>query len=184
MAKEKQEKIEREYIIPLRREIMKVPKYKRAPKAVKAVKKFIAKHMKIPERDDSKVKIDKYLNQELWFRGIKNPPAKIKVKVKKEGEIFRVELAEIPEKIKFAIAKQEKLKKQAEKTKKEKKHEEKEEKEEKTEEEKKEEVEKTKAAEEAEKEFTHTKAKEQKHTQHILTEKQQKTQPKRMVLQK
>src|SRR3989344_5060271 len=95
------EKIEREYIIPLRKEWMKVPRYKKAKKAVKAIREFLARHMKIRDRDLKKIKIDRYLNEEIWFRGIKNPPAKIKVKAIKEGEIVRAELSEMPEKLKF-----------------------------------------------------------------------------------
>ena len=63
MAKTKQIPVEREYIINLRREIMKVPRYKRTPKALKAIKEFIAKHMRVAERDIKKVKIDKWLNR-------------------------------------------------------------------------------------------------------------------------
>jgi len=46
--------------------------------------------MRVPDRDVSKVKLDIYLNQEIWFRGKKKPPAKIKVRVKKEGELYMV----------------------------------------------------------------------------------------------
>ena len=100
MAKEKEtkktESKEREYVIPLRKEWRKVANYRRTGRAVKAIKQFIARHMKVPERDLSKVKLDIYLNQEVWFRGRKKPPAKIKVKVVKEGDIVKVTLAEIP----------------------------------------------------------------------------------------
>ncbi|MCA9485625.1 MAG: 50S ribosomal protein L31e [Nanoarchaeota archaeon] len=92
-----QSKTEREYIIPLRSEWRKVANYRRTGRAVKTIKSFIARHMKIPERDVSKVKLDQYLNQEVWFRGRKKPPAKIKVKAVKEGDIVRVSLAELPE---------------------------------------------------------------------------------------
>ena len=93
MDKEKNDnKIEREYIIPLRREWSKVPRYKKANRAIKAIKKFLARHMKIRDRDLDKIKIDKYLNEEIWFRGIRKPPHKIKVKAVKDGEIVRVEL--------------------------------------------------------------------------------------------
>ena len=44
MAEEKT--LERTYNVPLRKEFLKVPKYKRAKKAVKALKQFLAKHMK------------------------------------------------------------------------------------------------------------------------------------------
>ena len=116
--KEKKEVIEREYTIPLRREFMKVKRHKRTPKAVKAVKQFIAKHMKIEDRDLKKVKVDKWLNNELWFRGIKNPPNKIKVKVIKEGDIVKVSLVNIPEKIKYIIERENRDKKEQEKKKK------------------------------------------------------------------
>src|SRR3989338_11580624 len=95
-ADKKDEKImlEREYIIPLRREWLKVPRYKRASKAIKAIKQFLARHMKVEDRDVRKVKLDKFLNEEIWFRGIKKPPAKIKVKVRKYSDRVEVELAE------------------------------------------------------------------------------------------
>jgi len=107
------EKIEREYIIPLREKCRVVPRYKKTNKAVKTIKEFLARHMKIRDRDLNKIKIDKYLNEFLWFRGIKNPPSKIKVKVIKETdkdkkEIIKAELAEFPEKLKFKKAREEK----------------------------------------------------------------------------
>lgn len=124
--------LEREYIIPLRNEWRKCASYERAGKAVKEIKKFIARHMKVPERDISKVKLDQWLNQEVWFKGRKKPPAKIKVKATKESDgIVRVELAELPEFVKFEKAKRERLHKPAEKPIKEEKTEE--EKQEKTE---------------------------------------------------
>ena len=110
MDKDKDSKnIEREYIVPLRASWSKTPRYKRANKAVKTIKEFIARHMKVYDRDLNKIKIDRYLNEEVWFRGIKKPPAKIKVKAFKEGEIVRVELAVLPEKLKFKKAKEERV---------------------------------------------------------------------------
>lgn len=111
MAKQetKTEKIEREYIIPLRREFHKVTRHKRSNKAISAIKKFLVRHMKIRDRDTSKIRIDRYLNEEIWHRGIKNPPARIKVKAIKEGDIVRVELFEMHEKLKFKKAREEKV---------------------------------------------------------------------------
>jgi len=112
MAKSKEtqtEKVEREYIIPLREKGRVVPRYKKTPKAVKTVKEFLVRHMKIRDRDLKKIKIDRFLNEVLWFRGIKNPPHKIKVKAIKEGEIVRTELAELPEKLRFKKEKEEKI---------------------------------------------------------------------------
>ena len=96
--------LEREYIVPLKRGALKVPRYKRAKKAVKTLKEFLAKHMKVEDRDLRKVKIDIYLNNEIWFRGIKKPANKIKVKAVKRGGIVYVELAEMPAVVAFAKA--------------------------------------------------------------------------------
>jgi len=116
--KEKKPKtvLERVYNVPLRKEYQKAPKWRRTKKAVKALREFIAKHMKSEE-----VKIGKYLNLELWKHGIKNPPHHIKVKASKDekGKVS-VELAELP---KEAILEKEKAEKEAKK--KEKKKEEK-----------------------------------------------------------
>src|SRR3989344_7697407 len=73
--------------------------------------------MKIRDRDLRKIKLDKYVNEELWFRGIKNPPAKIKVKAVKEKDIVRVELFEMPETLKYKKAREEKSKEKSEKKK-------------------------------------------------------------------
>jgi large subunit ribosomal protein L31e len=132
--------LEREYIIPLRNEWRKVANYRRTGRAIKEIKKFIARHMKVADRDVSKVKLDQWLNQEVWFRGKKKPPAKIKVRAIKEGGIVRVELAELPEFVKFEKAKKERMNKPVEKPAVEKPVEEK--KEEKTEEQKTDEKEK------------------------------------------
>jgi large subunit ribosomal protein L31e len=104
----KDENVEREYVIPLRDKWKRVPRYKRANKAVKAIKEFLVRHMKIRDRDLKKVKIDEYLNQEIWFKGIKNPPSKVKVKVIKENGVVKVELHTLPKKLKFKKAREEK----------------------------------------------------------------------------
>ncbi len=105
----KKDTIEREYIIPLRDKVRVVPRYKKTNKAVKTIKEFLARHMKIRDRDLSKIKIDKYLNEALWSRGIRKPPHKIKVKAIKEGDIVRVELAEFSDKLKFKKAREDKM---------------------------------------------------------------------------
>ena len=95
------EKIEREYIIPLREKSRPVPRYKKTPKAVKTIKEFLVRHMKIRDRDLKKIKIDPFLNEVLWFRGIKRHPHKIKVKVTKKGEIVEVFEVDLPKQIEF-----------------------------------------------------------------------------------
>ena len=104
---------EREYIIPLREKSRVVPRYKKTPKAVKTVKEFIARHMKVENRDLNKVKIDKDLNQFIWARGIRKHPHKIKVKVTKKGENILVELVNYPDKLKFKKLREEKRGKEA-----------------------------------------------------------------------
>ncbi len=170
---ESTEKIEREYTIPLRKRFNVVPRYKKTNKAVKTIKEFLVRHMKIRDRDLKKIKIDRYLNEFMWFRGIRNPPAKVKVKVREElsdkGKIIRVELADFPKNLKFKKAREEKREKMAlEKVSKKKIVEKPEEKKdikntEKIEEKKDEEKEKKSAIVEAGKEIEKTAAKQAKH---------------------
>lgn len=79
------EEIERTYIIPLRREWTRAPKYKRAKRAVHAIQNFLMRHMK-----SDNVKIGQFLNLELWKHGIRNPPSRIKITTRKdkEGEVY------------------------------------------------------------------------------------------------
>lgn len=117
MAEPTKQILEREYIIPIRKEVIKKPYYKRSRRAVIAIKEFIARHMKVPGRNLDNVRLDVYLNNEIWFRGKRNPPAKIKVKALKEGDIVKVTLAEIPEAVKFMKSKAERRHQPAEKAK-------------------------------------------------------------------
>jgi len=107
MAEKETRKIafEREYVVPMRREWLKVPKYKRANKAVKALKEFLARHMKVYDRDLRKIKVDIYLNNELRYRGMRKPLAKVKVKaIKYEDGIVEAKLVNLPKHIEFEIA--------------------------------------------------------------------------------
>jgi len=188
MAKEKEPKIvlEREYIIPLRREWLKVPEYKRANKAVKAIRQFIVRHMKVYDRDLNKVKIDIMLNNEVRFRGMRKPPIKIKIKAKKyDNGIVRVELAEIPPAIKYKIERERKQKEAGKKEKEKKKAEKKEEtKEEKKEEEKEDKIKDKEEKKESVVESGLMQAKQEaKHMEHV-TSKQKQPKAHRMALQK
>lgn len=103
--------LDREYIVPLRKGWLKVPRYKRGGKAVKTLKEFLAQHMKVYDRDLRKIKLDIMLNNEIRFRGMKKPPASIKVRAKKfDDGIVRVELVDLPPKLKFAKLRSEKKK--------------------------------------------------------------------------
>jgi large subunit ribosomal protein L31e len=108
-AKATSTEIEREYIIPLREKSRSVPRYKKTPKAVKTIKEFLARHMKVENRDLNKVKISKDLNQFLWAKGIRKHPHKIKVKAIKKGENIIVELVDYPNNLKFKKLREEKI---------------------------------------------------------------------------
>lgn len=183
MAKKKEEKplLERTYVIPLKKDIMKSPRYKRAEKAIRVIRIFLAKHMKVPDRDISKIKLDLWLNRALWLRGIKNPPYKITVKAIKDAEgIVKVEFVGLPAKYKAEETKllKKKTKIEAKVAKKEKAEEEK----------KKKEAEAKKAEEEkkkkeAEKEKSEEKAKlgkkaEEKSEEEKIEEKEKKEKEK------
>jgi|SRR3990172_1785559 len=99
------EKAWKEFIIPLRRKFKKTARYKRTPKAIRAIKEFLVRHMKVYERDLDKVKLDKYLNEFVWTRGIRNPPSKVKIKAIIDGDVIRAELSELSEKLKFKKSK-------------------------------------------------------------------------------
>lgn len=96
MAEKKSETkiiVERTYNVPLRKGFQKAPKYRRAKKAVNVLKAFLSKHMK-----SENIKIGKYLNLEIWKRGIKNPPHHVKINVTKDSEdVVKAELAGAPE---------------------------------------------------------------------------------------
>lgn len=174
------DKLERIYTIPLRKVWLRVPHYERTGKSVKEIKKFIAKHMKVQDRDVSKVKLDIYFNNELWFRGRANPPAKIKVKAIKEGDIVKVEFVEVPKHVEFLKSKVDRMHKKAEQKQTQAPSPEVK-KEEKTQEEKKDEVEKEKSVEMQTIKDTEQKVKAQKHTSKVDSKK---TQPTRMSLKK
>ena len=176
--------LEREYTVPLRRGWLKVPKYKRASKAVKTLKEFIARHMKLYDDDLRKIKIDMILNNEIRFRGMKKPPGKIKVKAKKfDNNIIRVELVNLPEIIKFKKIREDKKKLAVSKKVEEKKEEKTKVEEIKEKEDKKDETKEIKEKRESAKEESLKLSKEKaKETKHVSKEK--KIRIRRMALSK
>ena len=66
-----------EYTIPLRA-LLRCPRTKRAPKAIKLIKEYVAKHRKADVDD---IWIDKEVNELIWARGIQKPPNKVTLKV-------------------------------------------------------------------------------------------------------
>ncbi len=93
MAKKEQKQeagkaLERTYTIPLSRELLKVPYYRKAKKAGRVVRAFLEKHMKSTD-----VKIGRHLNMKIWENGIKNPPKNIKVTASKDASgVVKAEL--------------------------------------------------------------------------------------------
>ena len=84
--------LERTYNVPLRREYLKAPRYKRVNRAVSALRSFLQRHMK---SDD--VKIGKYANLKLWENGIRNPPHHLKINaVKYDTGLVVAELVGAP----------------------------------------------------------------------------------------
>ena len=78
---------EAEYIIPLRKEVMKVAKYDRTKKAVIAIRQYLQKHTK-----SKNVLLGKQINKKLQSGGRKNVVSKIHVKVIKDEDNYRAEL--------------------------------------------------------------------------------------------
>ena len=101
------EEIERIFIIPLRKIGFKSSKA--APTAVKRVKKYLTKHMKV---EDEKIWVDDSLNNALWSYGKYNMPGKIRVKaVKFDDGIVEAYLPELE----FKKSRRELLKEEREK---------------------------------------------------------------------
>jgi large subunit ribosomal protein L31e len=93
--KETEKEIERIYVIPLRK--AKIGRASlAAPRAVKVVRSYLTKHMKV---DSDDVWIDDSLNRELWSRGKFKTPSKIRVRaVKFEDGVVEVTIPELGEK--------------------------------------------------------------------------------------
>lgn len=85
------EELERIFVIPLRKKNFKSTKA--APSAVKRVKEYLKKHMKVEEKN---IWIDDSLNNALWSHGKYNIPNKIRVKaVKFDDGIVETYLPEL-----------------------------------------------------------------------------------------
>ena len=103
------EETERIYVIPLKKSYF--PSSKAAPTAIKRVKKFINKHMKV---DMNNIWIDESLNNAVWSNGKFKTQSKIRVKaVRFEDGVVEVYLPELEfEKSRREILQEERAKKQ------------------------------------------------------------------------
>jgi len=90
--KEAEKEIERIYVIPLRK--AKIGRSSlAAPRAVKQVRSYLTKHMKVDSED---VWIDDSLNKELWSQGKYKIPSKIRVRaVKFEDGVVEATVPEL-----------------------------------------------------------------------------------------
>ena len=74
--------IERVYTINLGKVLLS-PNNQRAKRAINMVKEFARRHMK-----NEQIKLEEDLSHQIWKRGIKHPPRKIRVKMTKTDEGF------------------------------------------------------------------------------------------------
>ncbi len=92
---------ERIYTIPLSRAWIS-PRRKRAPRAVRLIKSFVERHMKLQSgsageefEEARRLVISNDVNERVWSRGIQKPPRKIRVRVTEDKEgVVTVYLAE------------------------------------------------------------------------------------------
>ena len=76
------QELERVYTINLGKVLLS-PNNQRAKRAINMVKEFARHHMK-----NDQIKIEEDLSHQIWKRGIKHPPRKIRVKMTKTDEGF------------------------------------------------------------------------------------------------
>jgi len=76
------QELERVYTINLGKVLLS-PNNQRAKRAVNMVKEYARRHMKTEE-----IKIEESVNHQIWKRGIKHPPRKIRVRMTKTDEGF------------------------------------------------------------------------------------------------
>jgi large subunit ribosomal protein L31e len=73
------EVVTREYTINLHKRLNGITFKKRAPRAIKEIKKFAQKIMKTKN-----VKVDVKLNRRVWSQGIKNVPNKLRIIIQRK----------------------------------------------------------------------------------------------------
>jgi len=78
-------KLERIYTIPLSKAYDYI-RTRRTERAVKLLREFVARHMKVELED---VRISEGVNALLWRDSIQRPPRRVKVRVVKEGEMAK-----------------------------------------------------------------------------------------------
>ena len=74
------QEFERVYTIPLGKVLLSANTH-RAVRAINMIKEFARRHMKTYE-----IKIDEEVSHQIWARGVRSPPRKIRVKMTKTDE--------------------------------------------------------------------------------------------------
>ena len=71
------------YVIPLR-DVQHTPRWERGKRAMKAIRDYLAQHMKSRE-----IKLDQSINEAVWARGSHKPPSRIRVRAMKfeDGQV-------------------------------------------------------------------------------------------------
>lgn len=77
--KSKPDLVTRDFTIHLSKRVHKIQFKKRAPRAVKEVRKFAQKAMGTKD-----VRIDSQLNKHIWATGIKSPPTRVRVRLSRK----------------------------------------------------------------------------------------------------
>ncbi|KAJ8965634.1 hypothetical protein NQ317_017423 [Molorchus minor] len=81
------EVVTREYTVNLHKRLHGIGFKKRAPRAIKAIRQFAEKQMGTPD-----VRIDTRLNKQLWSKGIRNVPFRVRVVCHAEGMTMKIPL--------------------------------------------------------------------------------------------
>jgi large subunit ribosomal protein L31e len=83
---------ERTYTVPLSKAWIMPPR-KRTPRAVRMLRSFLVKHMKLEaregegeEEEPKRLIISNEVNERIWGRGIEKPPRKIRIRAAKDKE--------------------------------------------------------------------------------------------------
>lgn len=71
---------ERTYTLPFR-EVWRTPRQRRAPRAVRMLREYARRHMKVED-----VLLSNEVNEQIWARGIRKPPRRLRVRMVKDRE--------------------------------------------------------------------------------------------------
>jgi len=75
-----EEEVDRVYTIPLGKVLLS-PHNQRSKRAINMIKEFASHHMKT-----ERIKIDQDVSHQVWARGIRHPPRKIRVRMSKDED--------------------------------------------------------------------------------------------------